>query len=116
MASLVYLILLLSDLTLSGSVHIVHPWQGTRISLIGSAQVLWVASWYVAKMECEMLHLPSCSAKLCFREIWKSHYVTCLTWPYKLRNSFVKLGSDHKEWQSGFGLTNLRRIYLLRHQ
>lgn len=76
--------LLLSDLTLSGRIHAAHPWRDTHISVVGSAQVLWVASWYAVKMECEMSHFPSCSAKLCFRERWKSHYVTCLTWPYKL--------------------------------
>lgn len=71
---------------------------------LGCAQVLWVASWYTAKMECEMFHFPSCSAKSGFRERWKSHYVTCLTWPYKLWKSFVKLGSGLNELQSGFGL------------
>lgn len=51
-----------------------------------------------------MWNLPSCSAKLCFRGRWKSHYVTsCLTWPRKLRNSFVELGSDLNELQSDFG-------------
>lgn len=30
-----------------------------------------------------MWNLPSCSANLCFGGRWKSHYVTCLTWPWR---------------------------------
>lgn len=72
------------DPTLSHRAQNPHPWQDAHILLIGSAQVLWAASSRKAKMECEMLHLPSCSAKLCFRGRWKSYYVTCLAWPLKL--------------------------------
>lgn len=47
---------------------------------------------------CIFLHaLPSCVAGK-----YGNPIMSCLTWPYKLRNSFVKLGSDHKELQSGF--------------
>lgn len=104
--------LFLLTVSLSDGIHGIHAWRRAHISLIGCAQVLWVASWYPAKIECEMLHFPSCSAKLCLREIWKSHYVTCLTWPHKLWNLFVKLGSNHKELLSGFGCINLQRIYM----
>lgn len=60
---------------------------------LGSAQVLWVASRYRAKMECEMLHfslhaLPSCVSGR-GEGRWKSHYVTRLTWPPRSQEKLI---------------------------
>lgn len=88
------------DVTQSGRIH--------RTSTAGHTHVSdWECSGVVGGI-LETLRrwnvkcLPSCSAKLCFRERWKSHYVRCLTWPYKLWNSFVKFSSGLNELQSGF--------------
>lgn len=78
--------------------------------------VLRCCGWHPgtpAKMECEMNRFSFMLCQVVFQgkmEIPLCHMSNLA--PYKLWNSFVKLGSNLNELQSGFGCISLRRICL----